>query len=149
MLSCFECELNFVTGNFAGGDSFDGGGSFILTGSVFDGATLVASGVLIDGTFTEARVFTLGTQGFFAGAGVDSKNAALLAFFGLAPGSAFSFANSEIAVGQPITAGTAFNVDVSNADLDNEFVPVPEPGALVLLGLGFLGIGRRLTKRRS
>jgi PEP-CTERM motif len=72
----------------------------------------------------------------FVGAGIDSKDPDLLAFFGLPANTTFAFATTEI----------HFNPDgqVLEADLTN-FV-TPEPATMMLLGTGLLAAFRARRK---
>jgi MYXO-CTERM domain-containing protein len=80
---------------------------------------------------------TVPFSGLFAAAGTDSKNAALLRYFGITATN-FSFLNSDFYV----SATGA----VTEADLTNS---IPEPGLLTLFGLGLLGVGRKFARRRT
>jgi PEP-CTERM motif len=166
-LTCVGCLLDFTTGafSFAMGNSqfFEGGGSYVLTGSAFDGATLVASGVLLSGVFDDFVIATLNTTVatvLVTGGGTDVKNPDLLAHFGLV--NPFTFAQTEITsdavIAPPSGEGNprGFSSTTINADLDN--FPggpppiIPEPTTLLLLGAGLAGLGiwhRRSSGRRS
>jgi hypothetical protein len=90
VLTC-DCELDFTTGASASEGppiwTFDGGGTFVISGDAIDGATTVASGDLLTGTFsvspTAPTVTGAGVLLVVTGFGVDVKDPALLAFFGL------------------------------------------------------------------
>ena len=70
---------------------------------------------------------------------MDTKNAALLAFFGLPANTNFTFANTEIFMGPDGT--------VTESDLTN-MAQVPEPASMALFGLALLGFGA-VTRRRA
>jgi hypothetical protein len=145
-LDCVGCTLAFTTGaNLDEGPSWlwDGGGSFVLTGSV-PALGLGAGTTLLSGSFT-ATVNTPGLAGtdpnaLFIAIGTDTKNATLAGFYGLGPN--FTFANTEIALGtfvsDPVTG--AFTSVPNQADLIN-ITQVPMPMTALLLGLGMLGLG--------
>lgn len=146
-LTIEEGILNFVTGdNIMEGPNmwtFGDGGSFVLTGSAWDSSTstLIASGTLLQGTFTGTPTVLQGggNIGFFNGAGVDTKNAAILAYYDI-PDQNFRFAHTVIDLNTfswDANGGLTANVD--NADLVNQ--AVPDGGATVmLLGATLLGL---------
>jgi len=143
---CVSCTLNFTTGanNQEGppGWQWNGGGSFVLTGSI-PGIGINAPVDLLAGTFTQTPntpgLAGATPTGLFIAIGVDTKDSTLASFYGLGP--EFSFANTEIALGtftvDPVTNG--FTAVPNQADLVN-LAQVPAPAALVLLGLGLLGL---------
>ena len=146
VLECRGCELAFTTGpNLSEGivNTFAAGGSVSLTGSVFDGITLVATGVLAAGGFGSVSTSTVvGGTGVFTGLGFDRKHEDLVDFFGL--GTNFDFASTDIALASVTGDGfTGFVAGVTNADFDNS-ARIPQPGTLALFGAGMLLLGRRL-----
>jgi hypothetical protein len=76
----------------------------------------------------------------FGATGVDTTNAALLAFFGLPANTTFTFANTEIYMGP--------NGTVTESDLTN-MAQVPEPASMALFGLALLGFGAATRRRRA
>jgi len=87
---------------------------------------------VVTGSFTNFGTTSGPNNTLFAGVGADTKNAALLAFFGLPAGTAFTFADTEIfmnASGQ-----------VTESDLTNivNSTSVPEPASMTLFGLGLM-----------
>ncbi len=160
VLTCEGCLLNFATGANTSEASpnytWAGGGSFTLTGSVKDGGTLVASGVLVDGTWADPvsgsiidLPVPLPDQAFVAGTGTDQKHEGILAYFGL--GNDFVFTSTQISADvtfNPVTK--AFSGPVSSADLTNTpTATTPEPGTMLLLGVGAAGLGLGLRRRRK
>ena len=149
-LVCSNCLLDFTTGaNTQEGPgqlwTWAGGGTFTLTGDVpslgLVGATLLA------GTFTgtdntpglAGGIGVTGTDALFIAIGVDSKNSVLAGFFGLTP-EAWTFANTEIALGTfTDLGGGAFSAVPNQADIINTQV-VPNPMTLLMLGLGLTGL---------
>jgi autotransporter-associated beta strand protein len=146
-LDCVDCELNFATGANTGTEgpplwNFNGGGTFTITGDAYDGATLVASGTLLAGTFTGNPSVTGGPGLLIAiGFGVDEKNADLLAFYGLSGSTEFTFASTNISASAiSVDADGGFTANVNEADVAN-ISRVPDAGsAMAFLGLGLLGV---------
>jgi hypothetical protein len=154
-ISCVGCLLNFQTGavtqeGVPGGVGFltQPGVAITITGAI-PAVGLPAGSNILSGTFTSPSIEAIGEGldfGLFLGSGVDTKNPALAAFFGLPP--AFQFANTAIQSDLTFTPATgAFTGIVVNADLNNTSqIVVPYPFTLLLLGAGLLGAG--LIRRR-
>ena len=147
-LTCESCVLEFTTGNaistVGATTTFAGGGSFTLTGSAYNGAilpvNLIASGNLISGTFGSPLPTFIngGGLGIFASFGPDSKNTDLAAFYGV-PADQFQFGHTDITAAVTSNGNGGFDAVVSNADIENNVVP--EPGTMLLMGSGLLGLG--------
>jgi hypothetical protein len=150
VLTCVGCVLNFTTGpNTAenpGSWTFASGGSFVITGSAFDGLNLVASGNLLTGHFNGApstpSVIGGGPILVAFGFGPDEKNPDLLAFFGVSSVTEFRFANTEISASNVVIgADGSFSGDVTEADVAN-ISSLPDGGStMALLGLALVGLG--------
>ena len=94
---------------------------------------------VLTGTLSAAGFATTTT---FGATGTDTKNQALLDFFNIVVVGDFALSTTEIRV--------ADTGNVTDADLTNggEILLVPEPGMLGLFGLGLLGVGSRLRRRK-
>ena len=153
VLECRSCTMDFITGaNITEGLptwSFGAGGSISILGEAWDGATLIASGVLASGSFISTpTVLGLGTtSALFAGFGLDEKNADLIDFFGYPADTTWTYATTSISLGTCSGGGGTFDCGVSNADFNNISNEVPEPTPLALMGLGLMGLVAARKKR--
>jgi hypothetical protein len=112
-------------------NNFAGGGSITIVGTLVDhlGAT-IASGTLASGSFNSANATAASTSGI----GIDSKDAAMLAFFGITNPN-FTFAHVTLDIGS-INPTAAFSSTVNTASFQNTETPEPKwVGALLLVGL--------------
>jgi hypothetical protein len=157
---CFSCLLNFNSGSLTGSGpqnggwwSFGSGGTISITGGVqLQGGTDISLGsTLLTGSFNNAFVQDLGSQfkvtfGSFG----DTKNADLLSYYGLTPGTPFQgaltllFAATDNGVGSPFISTSVFSGNVVNSP-----APVPLPAEAWLFGSALVGLAGALRKKLS
>ena len=157
---CFSCLLNFNSGTLTGSGpqnggwwSFGSGGTISITGGVqLQGGTDILPGsTLLTGSFNNAFVQDLGSQfkvtfGSFS----DTKNADLLSYYGLTPGTPFQGALTLLFAAPDNGAGSAFtSTSVFSGNVVNAPAPVPLPAAACLFGSALVGLAGALRKKLS
>ena len=159
---CINCTLSFTTGAFTSSSSvpsmwnFAGGGTITLTAGIGGGVDFnnngidgsePGAGVLFAGSFGSADVLGLsGNYKIVGGSFQDTKNAQLLAFFGL-PTNVGYVGAFNFTIRADANAGDSFSsTRVEGGDIVNS--PTPEPGTMLLLGSGitYLAYRRRRAK---
>jgi hypothetical protein len=124
-------------------------GTFTIVGSV--PMLGVGSTTLLSGTIDSFMFDTSGGVAVFHATGTDTKDAALLAAVGIAPGTAFGFTGfsvgfAPVSCGESQTCYQAISTDFLNTSGVGGDA-VPEPTTLLLLGGGMLGLAR--ARRRK
>ena len=165
---CMSCTLNFSSGSFGGITTpggvktwnFTNGGSITVMGGVDLGSNstvdIPLSTTLLSGVFSSASV-TQETNGNFGlriaqGSFSDSKDATLLAFYGLPIGVSYDGDLNIDFTAKKLQGNSDSNAfgssSIREGTIANSPVPVPLPAAawLMLSALGgFLGFARRAT----
>ena len=153
--ACADCFLNFTTGNFISSDpttlTFGAGGSISLTGAI-PSLSIDPGTTLLNGFFsTNPIVMSLGEFKLAGGGFADTKNQTLTNFFGL-PNGSFT-GGLHVSFQAPGIPPSEFDSTVVlSGGVANSPVPgTPEPGTLLLIGSGLVGIGvgaRRRNRRK-
>ena len=143
-----SCVLNFsfdtttVSGTVtmtALGGVYDAGADLAPFTADTGGQILAPGSIVFSGTLTDAG---FATPTVFGASGFDTLDPALLAFFNVLVTGDLALSTSEIRVAR---TGLVRDADAVNS---GEIQLIPEPATLSLFGLGLLGVGRGLRRRR-
>jgi hypothetical protein len=148
-------SLNFTTGTIltepgvgSSGYTWNGGGSFTITGSV---AALGLSGTLLSGTFLSPvsalpTVLPVGSLLVFSGYAQSTLVGQLAQYFGIAGDGSLALTGISFGVPNAFAPDGSFSLASTNTDVD--FFPVPVPAALPLFLTALAGIGV-IARRRA
>ncbi len=154
-LFCEDCKLNFETGaNISENPyTFAAGGTVTIEGTVKDGDTVIASGTVLEGYFSENIVGSAGSFGgfggfaTFTGVGFDTIDENITNYFGIDTED-FAFVQTSIAIGEvTVDSNGGFSGVVTNFDMDNTPASTPEP--TTLFGLGVVATGLVASRRKK
>lgn len=137
--------LNFSTGGLAGAAGLALGfaeTNFIAVLGGIPDLNIADDTLLLYGTISSYLV-TYAPLGLVLAQGEDAKSPLLLDALGIAPGTPFTYFGSSTATVTPLVVGEPQTVN--STDINNQ--TVPEPGTMLLLGTGLIGLAGAIRRR--